>query len=350
MAVSYSPVLWNRQKRRYDVVLASLVVLYSLIFSMLQVILFPDVTAETILIRATSTLAFLLLHIILVIGPLCRLDARFLPLLYNRRHLGVVTFLVAGVHGVFSIIQFHSNGNADPLVSLFRSEQEYGQFSQFPFQPLGFVALLILFLMAATSHDFWLKNLSPRVWKALHMSVYAAYGLIVLHVALGILQQETSPVYAGIVGLGLFTITGLHLLAAFRPQRRDLHPTGPATDGFVLVCSVNDIPDNRAKTLLINGENIAVFRYGDKLAAVSNLCRHQNGPLGEGKIIDGCITCPWHGYQYLPENGQSPPPFTEKVETYAVRCTDGMVWINPAPNPPGTAQTPALIPQPADKA
>mgnify|MGYP003753304843 CR=1 FL=1 len=46
-----------------------------------------------------------------------------------------------------------------------------------------------------------------------------------------------------------------------------------------------------------------------------NVCKHQMGPLGEGKIIDGCITCPWHGYQYLPANGQSPPPFTEMVKT-----------------------------------
>ena len=97
----------------------------------------------------------------LIIGPLCRLDRRFLPLLYNRRHLGVVTFLVAGVHGVFSIIQFHALGNVNPLVSLFSSEREYGRFSQFPFQPLGFAALLILFLMAATSHDFWLKKPKP---------------------------------------------------------------------------------------------------------------------------------------------------------------------------------------------
>jgi sulfoxide reductase heme-binding subunit YedZ len=348
MAVQYSAILWNRQKRRYDAVLAGLAVLYLAIFGALQAVLFPDVTFETILIRATSTLAFLLLHIILVIGPLCRLDARFLPLLYNRLHLGVTMFFVAAVHGVFSIIQFHSGGNADPLVSLFRSEQEYGQFSEFPFQPLGFVALLVLFLMAATSHDFWLKNLSPRVWKTLHMSVYVAYALIVGHVALGILQQETSPVYVGIMGVGLATVVGFHLLAAFRPQRHDLHPTGPdtsdrANDGFVAVCAVTDIPENRAKTLIINGENIALFRYGNKLAAVSNLCRHQNGPLGEGKIIDGCITCPWHGYQYLPEDGQSPPPFKEKIETYAVRCIGSEVWVNPRPNPPGTLQTPALI-------
>ena len=147
------------------------------------------------------------------------------------------------------------------------------------------------------------------------------------------------------MGVGLFTIIGLHLLAAFRGAH-DLRPKGPAADGFVAVCAVKDIPDNRAKTLLINGENMAVFRYENKLSAVSNLCRHQNGPLGEGKIIDGCITCPWHGYQYLPQNGQSPPPFTEKLETYAVRCFDNMVWVNPTPHPPGTEQIPALIRQP----
>ena len=344
MALKYTPVLWNRQKRRYDSVLTGLVVLYLSVFSLLQAVAFPQVTFETVLIRATSTLAFLLLHVILIIGPLCRLDARFLPLLYNRRHLGVVMFLVSAVHGIFSLIQFHALGNVNPLVSLFTSERGYGHFSQFPFQPLGFFALLILFLMAATSHDFWLKNLSPRVWKTLHMSVYAAYGLIVMHVSLGILQQETSPVYAGIMGVGLLTVISFHLLVAFRGSRHDLHPTSPASDGFVAVCAVDEIPENRAKTLLINGENIALFRYDGRLSAISNLCRHQNGPLGEGKIIDGCITCPWHGYQYLPQNGQSPPPFKEKVETYAVRCVGRQVWVNPTPYPPGTPQEPAVIP------
>jgi hypothetical protein len=41
----------------------------------------------------------------------------------------------------------------------------YGKFIGFPFKALGLVALLILFLMAATSHDYWLVFLSPPVWK-----------------------------------------------------------------------------------------------------------------------------------------------------------------------------------------
>lgn len=39
--------------------------------------------------------------------------------------------------------------------------------------------------MAATSHDFWLKNLTAPVWKRLHMLVYAAYALLLAHLLLG---------------------------------------------------------------------------------------------------------------------------------------------------------------------
>jgi nitrite reductase/ring-hydroxylating ferredoxin subunit len=65
--------------------------------------------------------------------------------------------------------------------------------------------------------------------------------------------------------------------------------------------------------------------------------------LGEGKIVDGCITCPWHGYQYLPGNGQSPPPFKEKVSTYDLRINGSEVWLNPKPFPEGTERPGAVF-------
>src|SRR5207249_7830655 len=174
-------------------------------------LLFPYATAETLIIRATGSAAFLLLHVVLCSGPLCRLDSRFLPLLYNRRHLGVVTFLLGAVHGIFAIIQFHSLGDKDALVSLLTSDQNFGSLPDFPFQQLGFLALLILFVMAATSHDFWLRNLTAPVWKRLHMLVYAAYAFLIAHVTLGALQSETSPILAIVLGVGLATVLSLHV-------------------------------------------------------------------------------------------------------------------------------------------
>ena len=281
---------------------------------------------------------------ILAIGPLARLDRRFLPLLYNRRHLGVTMFIVALGHAVFGIVQFHALGDVNPLVSLLVSNTRYESVSQFPFEALGLVALLILFAMAATSHDFWLANLTAPVWKSLHMLVYVAYALIVLHVALGVLQAERHPVLAALLGAGM---VDSRRRCTWSPASASVPAIAPATaaadaSGFVEVCRLGDIREQRARIVTLGGERVAVFRYDGKVSAISNVCQHQNGPLGEGKIVDGCVTCPWHGYQYLPETGASPPPFTEKVPTFRVRLDGDRVLVDPRPNPPGTRIEPAM--------
>ncbi len=343
MGVNYVPVLWNKQKKMYDRVMLGLMILYLILFVGLQIAFYPSISIETLIIRATGTLAFLMLHVILIIGPLTRLNKKFLPLLYNRRHLGVSMFLIGLIHSIFNTVQFHTLGKSDPLASILGSNMHYTSLVNFPFQSLGLLAIVILFFMAATSHDFWLKNLSPYVWKSLHMMVYVAYGLLVFHVMLGVVQLEQSPAWIAFPAIGLLTIIGVHLTAAVIERKREIRPIDKDSDGFVEVCNEKDIAPDRAKMILVNDQNIAIFKYDDKMSAVSNICRHQNGPLGEGKIVDGCIVCPWHGYQYLPENGQSPPPFKEKVETYDVKVLNGKVFVNPTPYPEGTARPPAII-------
>ena len=342
MSVQYGAIGWNRQKKTYDITVAVLLVLYLVIFVGIGAWRNPTATAETLLIRGLGTAAFLLLHVVLCIGPLARLDQRFLPLLYNRRHLGVTTFLVGLGHGAFSLVQFHALGNVNPLISLFISNTHFSSITYFPFQALGFFALVILFLMAATSHDFWLRNLTPPTWKRLHMLVYVAYALLVAHVTLGALQSEASPVLTATLCCGVIVVIGLHLAAAFREKRVD-NEKRKTNDGLVEVCKVSDIAEKCAKVVSLSGERIAVFRYDGKVSAVSNVCRHQNGPLGEGRIIDGCITCPWHGYQYRPENGSAPPPFQEKVPTFQVKVVGETVLVDRRPKAAGTFVEPANI-------
>jgi nitrite reductase/ring-hydroxylating ferredoxin subunit/DMSO/TMAO reductase YedYZ heme-binding membrane subunit len=343
VSTSYAAVSWNHQKKRYDWLILGFCILYLIVFAGVTIIYNPQYTFETVLIRAAGTLAILLLHIILAIGPLARVNKKFLPFLYNRRHLGVTMFTVALVHGSFAILQFHALGNVNPFVSLFTSNTQYNSVAQFPFQALGFFSLVIFLLMAATSHDFWLHNLSPKVWKTLHMLVYTAYLLVVLHVMLGVVQYETSPVFVIMIAAGAAALILLHLVAGSREVKKDNQLFGFKDQGYSYVCNVNDIAESRAKIFCIAKERIAVYKHEGKLYAIHNVCKHQGGPLGEGKILDGCITCPWHGYQYLPGNGQSPPPFKEKVNTYDVRISDGKVWLNPMPYPEGTERPAAMI-------
>jgi len=113
MSVQYAAISWNRQKKVYDITFLSLLVLYLGTFVGVGAWRNPSATAETLLIRALGTAAFLLLNVVLCIGPLARLDRRFLPLLYNRRHLGVTTFLLGLAHGGFALFQFHALGNVN---------------------------------------------------------------------------------------------------------------------------------------------------------------------------------------------------------------------------------------------
>ena len=343
MGASYVAVGWNRQKKIYDCCIAGFCSLYLIMFIGITAVINPDYTFETALIRSTATLAVLMLHIILSIGPLARINKKFLPLLYNRRHLGVTMFFIAAVHGGFSIFQFHGLSNTNPFVSVFISNTELGSVSQFPFQAPGFFALVIFFLMAITSHDFWLHNLSPRVWKTLHMFVYLAYALIIMHIMLGVIQFETNTVFVILVSLGAVWLTTLHLVAGNKEIKKDSQQFNAAEEGFVYVANADEFEESRAKIFCIDKERIAIYLNEGKLFGIHNVCKHQGGPLGEGKILDGCITCPWHGYQYLPNNGQSPPPFKEKVNTYEIKVSEGKVYINPIPFAEGTEMPGAMI-------
>jgi len=335
MSASYQSISWNKFKKKYDVIALFFIISFLVISFISNVIFFPQANIVTVIIRSFGLLSIVLLHLILSIGPLCRINPKFLPLLYNRRHLGVMLFMVVSVHAFLSIFWFHGNGNINPLLSVFTSNTHYNSFFFFPFQTLGFVAYIILMLMAFTSHDFWLAALTPRVWKSLHMLVYLVYFLVVLHVVLGILQFENNPIVYLFIFFGLVFLSIIHIWAGIISYQFDRHQN-KVEDGWCLVCHIDEIENDKAKMVNLNNERIAIFKYDGKLSAVHNVCKHQNGPLGEGKIVDGCITCPWHGYQYNPQDGCSPAPFTEKVCTYQLKLMNDLIYVNPNAQPEGT--------------
>jgi hypothetical protein len=149
MSLEYSAVQWNRQKRIYDFVLAGGVGAFLILFGVLSKVLFPFVTDEIMLMRAFAAASFLLLHVILCVGPLCRLNRNFLPLLYNRRHAGVTMCLLGLIHAALVVITYHAGGDTNPILSIFKGSPLTGSIAGVPFQPFGFVALMILLLMAA---------------------------------------------------------------------------------------------------------------------------------------------------------------------------------------------------------
>ena len=356
MSVQLKPVQWYRSKLAYDAVLLAAVAVYILAYLRLAapVQLVSRPIDDAILhMRAFGSCAFLMVTMILAIGPLARLDRRFLPLLYNRRHFGVLTATIACGH-LFHVYSWYLNFSPfDPLIAVLSSNTSYGQVQGFPFEAFGLIALLILLILAFTSHDFWLSFLTPRMWKSLHLLIYPAYAAIVAHIALGHFQASGDPLFTSIVIASCGMLIVLHIAAAgYRPreEKRD-DPLPAVEDGepWLDAGLISTISNKRARIIhLAGGEKVAIFRYDGKVSALTNLCAHQNGPLGEGRIIDGCVTCPWHGFQYRPQDGCAPAPFTEKVATYRLKRAGDHLYLDPRANPPGTYVEPIQIEEVAD--
>lgn len=88
---------------------------------------------------------------------------------------------------------------------------------------------------------------------------------------------------------------------------------------FVRVGTLADFPHGAGRLVTVDGRHVAVFRLDDGLHALDNLCLHRAGPLCDGPVDNGVVTCPWHGWSYDIRSGTLTQDPRVGVDTYEVR-------------------------------
>ena len=73
---------------------------------------------------------------------------------------------------------------------------------------------------------------------------------------------------------------------------------------FVSVAITADIPPGTGRTVDVKGIWIALYNVNGTFYAVDNTCPHAGGPLGEGKLAEGIVECPWHGWRFNIRTGE----------------------------------------------
>jgi len=78
------------------------------------------------------------------------------------------------------------------------------------------------------------------------------------------------------------------------------------TQSWIRIGRISDIPRRGARCVR-NGEmSIAVFRTADdRVFALEDKCPHKHGPLSQGIVHDGCVTCPLHNWIINLETGHA---------------------------------------------
>jgi nitrite reductase/ring-hydroxylating ferredoxin subunit/uncharacterized membrane protein len=108
---------------------------------------------------------------------------------------------------------------------------------------------------------------------------------------------------AGLAAIGVGGTIGGHL--SYRRSlgansNAEISDTGPAdwTDA-----GSAEIPEGKPVLRQAGGTPVLLVRTGERIDALVDRCSHQSGPLHEGEIADGCVTCPWHGSTFRLQDG-----------------------------------------------
>ena len=98
---------------------------------------------------------------------------------------------------------------------------------------------------------------------------------------------------------------------------------------FVRVARASEIPPGSAKVVVVLGHPVAVFNVGGSFHAVSNVCLHRGGPIGEGTLDGPIVTCPLHGWEYDVRTGKNVSNPLARLRTYSVRIEGDDVFVGP---------------------
>lgn len=89
------------------------------------------------------------------------------------------------------------------------------------------------------------------------------------------------------------------------------------------------LPRDRGIRVKVGDHRIAMFRVGDTVYAIGDVCSHAEASLAEGEVFDGSVECPRHGSEFDLETGApSSLPATTPVPTYDVSVEDGTVFLS----------------------
>jgi nitrite reductase/ring-hydroxylating ferredoxin subunit/uncharacterized membrane protein len=89
-----------------------------------------------------------------------------------------------------------------------------------------------------------------------------------------------------------------------------------------------DLAEGATTTVDAGDMTVLVHRHRGRVLAINDRCSHAGGPLHEGDVADGCVTCPWHQSVFrLVDGAVVHGPATAPQAAFETRVTDGRIEL-----------------------
>ena len=98
-------------------------------------------------------------------------------------------------------------------------------------------------------------------------------------------------------------------------------------EGFEVVLHTGALKPGEVSEVIAGGTAICVANVDGAFHALSNICPHAGGPLGEGSLEGNILTCPYHGWTFDVTDGTCQTNASASVETYEVKVKGDAVCV-----------------------
>jgi len=103
------------------------------------------------------------------------------------------------------------------------------------------------------------------------------------------------------------------------------HLVAPGCQHLMLA---SDLPEGKPVRQTLGDIPVVAVRTGSAVYVLADRCSHMSGPLSDGELADGCLTCPWHGSVFRITNGSvARGPATAPQPAFQVREADGAIQV-----------------------
>ena len=96
---------------------------------------------------------------------------------------------------------------------------------------------------------------------------------------------------------------------------------------YIKVAALSEVPPDSVIEVSVGDSLYAICNVEGEIRALSGVCLHQGGPLGQGQVADGRIVCPWHAWEFDCRTGENSFDPGERVPTYPVKVEDGEILL-----------------------
>ena len=101
-----------------------------------------------------------------------------------------------------------------------------------------------------------------------------------------------------------------------------------------VVVPIASIPENRGLVVKVHDRlRVAIFRVGDEVYAIDDVCPHQSASLGRGRIRGCVVACPSHGFLVDVTTGRCPTNELQRVRSFPTQREGDMVRVIVPPRP-----------------